>query len=541
MTPRRVARLALGLALAAGGAAHGQAARPAADFVLPEPAERLPDPLAAAVNAVRAEALAAHVALLASPALAGRGLGTPGLAAATEYAAAQLALAGVPPLGATAAGQGALAAYFHGVPLRRIERPGGTLELRWTAGGVQHRRSFEAGVDVLLPVDPTRGLSARVVDAGYGLRESTPARDDYRGLDVRGAVVVVREGLPPGAEWRAHPELLARHTADDAEERWSAKLELARELGAVAVVGIEGDPWASRLQGRDRPWPFAYLGLPDEGEPGPLLVRASPAVGAALAARPEGLTATIVLTGEPRIELARNVVGVIEGSDPELKREAVVVGAHLDHLGTVDGRLHPGADDNASGVSALLEIARVLAAAPARPRRSVVFAFWTGEEEGKFGSNHWVRQPAWPLDRTAAYLNLDMIGHPWLPEEIRKLVADAGLADGAAFLEKVLARPADFVEPGLASWARDLGPVLVRAGRGTGLALHLDWTEGVSGGSDYRAFARARVPFVRFFGNFFPAYHEPGDAAEALDASQVQRVARLALATTWLLADRPRP
>ena len=202
----------------------------------------------------------------------------------------------------------------------------------------------------------------------------------------------------------------------------------------------------------------------------------------------------------------------------------------------MDGAIHPGADDNASGVAALLEIARAFAASGERPKRTLVFVFWTGEEEGKFGSAHWVRHPLWPLAKTAVYLNLDMIGHPWTLEEIRKLVADSGLAGGDRFLEGL--EPADFAEPGVADFSPDLATVLARAAHGTGLALHLDRTPGTYGGSDYRDFARARTPFLRFFGNFFKGYHEPGDTPVGIDPAEVLKTARLALATAWLLADR---
>jgi hypothetical protein len=147
-----------------------------------------------------------------------------------------------------------------------------------------------------------------------------------------------------------------------------------------------------------------------------------------------------------------------------------------------------------------------------------------------------VARPRWPLACTVAYLNLDMIGYPWQAKEIADLVHGAGLPAAEAFLARVA--PADFVEPGVASWSPELADVLRRAGQGLGLALHLDRTDGRSGGSDYRSFARRFVPFVRFFGNYFPAYHEPGDTADALDPKQVRRVARLAYATAWLVADR---
>ena len=109
------------------------------------------------------------------------------------------------------------------------------------------------------------------------------------------------------------------------------------------------------------------------------------------------------------------MIGVLAGSDPKLRDEAVVLGAHLDHLGRSGDVVFPGADDDASGVSALLEVARAFADLESRPRRTLVFAFWTGEEDGKFGSGHYARHPLWPLARTVAYVNLDMIGHPWLP------------------------------------------------------------------------------------------------------------------------------
>jgi Zn-dependent M28 family amino/carboxypeptidase len=233
---------------------------------------------------------------------------------------------------------------------------------------------------------------------------------------------------------------------------------------------------------------------------------------------------------------SRNVVGMLEGSDPQLCQEAVVMGAHMDHLGLQGGVLHPGADDNASGVSALMEIAKALAASPVRPRRSLVFVFWTAEEAGQDGSFYYVRHPLWPLERTVAYLNLDMIAHPWTAEEIRALVAAADPGEAAPLLAR--ATPANFAEPGLAQWAPGLADALGAAARGTGMVLHLDRGDGRNGGSDYRAFARRGLPWIRFFGNFFPGYHEPEDTPDQIDPGQVQRMARLAFATAWLLADR---
>ncbi len=510
---------------------------PSADFVRVSKVDPLPPPIAAAVATLRAPALAAHIGFLASPALEGRGLATRGLDAAAEYAAAHLALAGVPPL--------AEKTYFQPVPLREITGGTGAVEIERRRGDDVERRSFAGGVDALVPQIPARSLAAGVVFAGYGIRETAPERDDYRGLDVKGKVVVLLGGAPEGAAWRT-PALVERWAAEKADDRYTAKRELAQRLGALAVLAIEGDDWATKILPKNKPDEKTFWRLEDDGldDEGILLARVSPAVGAALlggSARGApralpGVTVTLRTCGKERTLVSRNVAGVLAGSDPKVAAEAVVLGAHLDHLGVVDGVIHPGADDNASGVAALLEIARAFASSRERPKRSLVFVFWTGEEEGKFGSAHWVRHPLWPLAKTAVYLNLDMIGHPWTPEEIRKLVADSGLKDGGRFLEGL--KPTDFVEPGVADFAPDLGPVLARAAHGIGLALHLDWTAGVHGGSDYRDFARARVPFLRFFGNFFKGYHEPGDTPAGIDPAEIQKTTRLALATAWLLADR---
>jgi hypothetical protein len=510
---------------------------PSADFIRVFAVEPLPPPLAAAVVALRAPALAAHVGFLASPALEGRGLATRGLDAAAEYAAAHLALAGIPPL----AGK----MYFQPVPLRMITEGAGVVEIQRRRGDDVDRRMFVSGTDCLIPQIPARSLRGPVVFAGYGIRETAPERDDYRGLDVKGKIVLLLGGAPKDAAWQT-PALVERWAAEKADERYTAKRELARRLGALAVLAVEGDDWATEILSKNKPDEKTFWRLEDDGldDEGLLLARVSPAVGEALLggtvpgaprALP-GVTATLRTSGTERALVSRNVVAFLAGSDPKLAAEAVVLGAHLDHLGVVGGVIHPGADDNASGVAALLEVARAFAASGERPKRSLVFVFWTGEEEGKFGSAHWVRHPLWPLAKTAVYLNLDMIGHPWTLEEIRKLVADSGLKEGGKFLDGL--KPADFVETGVADFSPDLGPVLARAARGTGFAVHLDRTPGIHGGSDYRDFARARIPFLRFFGNFFEGYHEPGDTPAGVDPREIEKTARLALATAWLLADR---
>jgi len=544
MPRRAVAFLFLTVALAVlvGHQPADSAPQESGDFLAAEPALPLPAPIEAALAGIRADALMAHILYLASPALEGRGLATPGLEAAAGYAAAALAEAGVPPLAS---------GYSQTVPLRMFSGFTGrlTVERRGAAGG--RRLSFPAGMDCDVSQLASQTVAAPLVFASFGIREPEMGRDDYRELDVRDKVVVALAGTPQGDPWR-RDDLMNRYASSDREERWEAKLETAKGLGAAGFIGIEsGSDTARDPEYKWAGAPFFLAGDAPSGPEDIPLVRVSRSVAGLVldamgldpastgGARPcllPGVTAEIRLTADERPVSGRNVIGVVAGSDPDLREEAVVIGAHLDHLGVFRGKLYPGADDNASGVAGLIEIAKALAGLDVKPKRTVVLAFWTGEEEGKFGSGYYVRHPLWPLARTVAYLNLDMIGHPWLMEEIRKLVADAALPDGEAFLAKV--KPEEFVEPGLPPGARDLEDALRRAARALGLALHFDRTDGVNGGSDYRDFARARVPFIRFFGNFFPGYHEPGDTPDALDPVQAQRMARLVFATAWLLADR---
>jgi hypothetical protein len=519
-----------------------------ADYVRLRPVEPLAAGAMQALNRITASALAAHIGFLSSPAMEGRGLGSRGLEAAAEYVAATLAVSGVS--AANGAGNAArAAAYFQPVPLREISRASGQLLIETRRGPSVEAQRFDAGVDCLFPELAPETFAAPVVFAGYGIREKSPARDDYRDVDARDKVVVVRDGVPPGPEWQSE-ELVARYASQDDDQRQAARLDAATALGARAVLVIEGNEFASRLtSAASSPAPAFFLPFDEPPSRTLPLVRVSPRVGQVLLAAlgvtagpaaagtlPE-VRATVRVTGDERLILSRNVIAVIPGSQPNLAGEAVVIGAHVDHLGQVNGRLFPGADDNASGVAAVLEIARALASTPAaKPKRTLVFAFWTGEEEGKLGSGYYTRHPLWPLDRTSVYLNLDMIGHPWTTEEMQKLVRDTGLEKGEEFLAKVA--PADFIELGVADSAPQLDGVLARAARATGVALHFDRTDGKNGGSDYRDFARKGLPFVRFFGNYFGGYHEPTDTADNLDTAQVLTMTRLAFAAAWLFTER---
>jgi len=212
------------------------------------------------------------------------------------------------------------------------------------------------------------------------------------------------------------------------------------------------------------------------------------------------------------------VVGILPGSDPVKSKEAVVIGAHYDHVGLGGrlsvapertGEIHNGADDNASGTAAIMEMAKAAVAQRARFPRTLVFIAFAGEERGLLGSAHYAAKPAIPMDRTIGMLNLDMVGR-------------ANGSVDVSGLELSPSMEADFLAAVSASGDQ------LRVKR-----------EGPGGGrSDDSSFIDKRVPAINFFTGFHADYHRPGDDWEKIDARGVSRVAALALELAARLAGR---
>ena len=211
----------------------------------------------------------------------------------------------------------------------------------------------------------------------------------------------------------------------------------------------------------------------------------------------------------------KNVLGMIEGRNPD---EYVVVGAHFDHLGVgteVDGdSIYNGADDNASGVSAVLQIARAFAESGIQPERNVIFAFWDGEEAGLYGSRHFVSTCAF-LDKIKAYLNFDMIGRNNKPDRPRHTVY---------FYSDT--------KPAFGEWLRhDIAEY--------GLRLEPDYrpSDKSIGGSDNVSFARKDIPIIWYHTDGHPDYHKPGDEALRINYDKVMNITRAAFLNLWNLAN----
>jgi hypothetical protein len=208
-----------------------------------------------------------------------------------------------------------------------------------------------------------------------------------------------------------------------------------------------------------------------------------------------------------------NVIGIIPGSDPKLKNEYVVVGAHYDHVGFIKNQTEGdyiinGADDNASGTAGLLAVAEAFSKMKAKPKRSVLLMAFSGEEKGLLGSEAYVRQPVFPLNNTVAMLNMDMISRNHI----------------------------DSLDLEGANLSPDLVKIVQTQNKGIDLKISFNKDEHV-GGSDHASFHKKNIPFLFFFAGLHPDYHTVRDNPDSINPEKAARISRLVFRTTWYLAN----
>jgi hypothetical protein len=214
---------------------------------------------------------------------------------------------------------------------------------------------------------------------------------------------------------------------------------------------------------------------------------------------------------------SRNILGLWEGSDTQLKQQVIVVGAHYDHVGYGRatnsfgpiGYIHNGADDNASGTAAILEVIDALTQLPERPKRSILFVLWDAEEQGLLGSQHWLSAPTISRERIAASINLDMVGR--LRDDRLQIY---GHRTGKSFRR-----------------------ILSEANRPTELTIDFDWK--MKADSDHWPFIARSIPTIMFHTGLHGDYHRPSDDPHTVNHEGVARVAQVAFYALVALADRP--
>ncbi len=454
-----------------------------------------------------------HVRYLSSEKLKGRGNGSPELNQAAAYIADRFREAGLEP-----AGDGG--AYFQRFSMTTGVKLTGRNSLEFRSATGERRIRLKKDF-VPISFSATGTFDAPLVFAGYGITAADLRYDDYQGLDVKDKFVIVLRHEPQeedeksvfaGKETTTHAAIINK--AINARNRGAAGMILVNDTGAHPGK-------------KDELIQFGSLFGPEEMKFAALHVKAEK-VDEWL--RPSGKTLdelrraidkdlsnqSFYLDPSRRIALSvgiartqrdvENVIGLLRGSDPKLRDEAIVIGAHYDHLGlgggnslapSKTGKIHYGADDNASGTSGLLELAAGLGQRRAELERSILFIAFAGEEAGLLGSNFYTRHPAVPMDRTIAMLNLDMIGR----------VAKNKLTIGGT------------------GTSPDFKKIVEEANRNTG--FELAYSSSGYGASDHMSFTVRQVPVIFFFSGLHADYHKPSDTWEKIDAASGAKVVEL--------------
>lgn len=406
----------------------------------------------------------------------------------------------------------------------------------------------------LFPNDVT--VRAPVVFAGFGITAPEFGYDDYAGLDARGKIALVFDHEPQEDD----PRSVFNGTGNTRHAAAHVKILNAQRHGAVAVLLMNepnrkhptGAERMARVRGsQDRSRRVASQAIADSEIKIPLvsisdaaasdLLRTTGRTPAALQSaidrdlKPQsmalsGAPAEIrIVIAERRRALTANVIGMLEGSDPELKKETIVFTAHYDHDGASDTAIFHGADDNGSGTVGVVELARAFAAAPSRPKRTLLFAIFAAEERGLLGSYYYAAHPLRPLDTTRAVINFDMIGRNETPST---------QTDGLMQIDKDTANELNLI--GTIN-APDYREIVEAANKRVGLRLNYKWDGdaalNIFQRSDQFPFALHDIPAVWWFTGFHPDYHQASDTVEKINFGKMEKIVRLAFLAGQSLAD----
>ena len=491
-----------------------------------------------------AENMKAHMTFLSSDLLEGRDAGSRGFDIAADYVASQFRQLGLTPAGDNGT-------YFQRVPLW-ASRPTsqGHVVLKGPAGDVP----LVFGEDYFPGRTPVAGetrVSAPLVFVGFGVVAPEHNRDDYKGVDVKGKIVVALAGAPNGLQTEERAYYANGRT----------KRREAAAHGAIGYISVETPiceklrPFAQGLRFWDS-WGMTWRGAdgkpfdPAPDVPGLASISVKGAVKL-FAGAPRSydeviadvdatdgaprfnlaVSGDIAIAGETKLVESKNVAALLPGSDSRLKDEVVVLSAHLDHIGVskpVNGdAINNGALDNAAGVATTLEVARTFAEARKRPRRSILFLTVTGEEKGLLGAEYFARNPTVPLQKIVGDVDIDM---PVLTYDFTDVVAFGADRSG-------------------------IGPAVKRAAGRVGLQLSGDPMpeEGLFTRSDHFRFVEVGVPAVflmtgfqnggeKAFRSFLAnCYHKPcDDLSQPISYAAGAKFARINYEITRELTDMPR-
>jgi len=514
-------------------------------------------------DSIRVADLKADLYFLAGDGFKGRLVGTPENALAAEFVRSRFERAGLRP---AAAGSSFIQ------PVNLMVATLGQENLLEIAGADGTSMRLRPEQDFYPQRFSASGrVRAPLVYAGFGITSAALSYDDYAADRVKGRIVLILEH-EPGERDPASP-FDGVVTAEAAVP--IKKVLAAQERGAVGVLmvaDVHNHPAAMNFEAQARAfWPpepprvdrFTLASWADRvripvAQVSPalasILVRGSGRSLEDLSRAAEtsrgfeplplaGIEVALTTSVDRHVVPDRNVLGYIEGSDARLKDELVIVSAHYDHEGADDQRVFNGADDDGSGTVALIEIAEaygLAAQANQRPRRSVLLACWGSEERGPLlGSWAYTENPLWPLERTVAVLNMDMIGRN---EEVP-------VGGGPRFngLEEQTAE-SNRNAVNILGYTRtpELSTLVERTNKVHGLDLKLRYDNNASNllrRSDQWPFLQRGVPALWFHSGLHPDYHTQYDRPEKINYEKMEKIARLVHHASWVLANqdgRPR-
>ena len=499
-------------------------------------AQESPDPLSTITEAE----LRDHIFYLASDSLEGRDSGSKGYMLAAQYSAIHMHQAGLVPMFTDSSGA---STYYQQIQFGSSTiNPESTMRVR--AGGseiIYHfgqeftaQEIFASGGDLVIEGNP--------VFLGFGIEEPDLGWNDYEGLDVAGKIAIMVSGAPTRDDEPVLPE--EKHQIYSSLQR-SANILLQPALNhkasTIIVIPDSGTAsfWGMITSQMSTPSVRPISGGVPEGGSAPalsMLVLLKPDSAVELFAgtglNPVTATGTytpgvledvhVSLSMEHSVDVSfssPNVVGLLAGSDPELKDEYIVVTAHLDHLGVRNGEVFNGADDNASGCAAVLEAAEAAAMTPVK--RSIIFVLLTSEEDGLQGSMYFADNPPVPIGSIVLNINLDMVGR-----------------NSPDFPEYLLALASENRRPQLVEFITEVND------SGVGARLDMRLNEGEDPHShvqrsDQLAFMQKGIPAILLTRGFMgPDYHESSDDPETINYDKVLQAARLTFALAVEAANR---
>ncbi len=493
-------------------------------------------------DVITAGQLRAYLTFIAADAMAGRDTPSNGQEITANFLALELARFGLTPAGDNGT-------FFQNIAMTRRQLDVSKTSVQMGA------RTFVYGDDFIVNTPNPLSTEGRLVYVGGGYVVKAKNIDAYKGLDVKGKILIAHSGLPAGVQ---RSEL----RGESGPDTWESPSTYAKRHGATGIIFLPAfenlNGWTRTRQRAIEHGSLTMDKIPRREPVVPSIVASPQFVGALFAGekvsaaeifrrgitrepadafelKPEK-TINIRLTTIDTALMTRNVVAISRGSDPVLKDEYVALGAHYDHVGVTAGRtgdtIFNGADDNGSGTSAVLAIAEAFARGGARPKRSVLFVWHTGEEIGLFGSEFFTTFPPVPLARIVAQLNIDMIGRSRGPDDTTPA-------------NRELSGPNELYVIASKMMSTRLGEISERVNKSF-LKLTFNYKfdapndpNDFFGRSDHYHYAKNGIPIIVYFTGLHGDYHAVGDSVDKIDFPKLEKVTRTIYATSLAIADVP--